>query len=396
MSHLRQVFGILHVSIREQLNGRNQLLKIHHPRADIHMKIMNVSNESTPSFSPQPPPGITTFTRTTYSILSVVAMIGNILVILVFVGNKDLLKKSYNILILSLAISDILTALLLITNPAFVLGDAFPYPTNHVIGDIFCRVLWSRAILFQLVVFSAYICLALATERWYAVVKPYKYNEVFSKKRTLVYISLVWLWSFLLCGTSLFEVAYVPTEPLNRRCKWELFLGEQPVRTIGAIIQVLFKMVLPSLTMSCLFFHMVYKAGRSTVVSAESKAQLRGKMTRMVGAACLMLIICYAPNQINYALAMAGKTRLDSELHHGLSILVFVNSCVNPFIYGFSNRNYRNGYLRIVFSACFKISGRRISNRVTDGSYCVVITVESVVESARENSAQREEHSSRE
>ena len=351
------------------------------------MVIMNVSNESTPSLSPQPPPGITTFTQTTYSILSVVATIGNILVILVFFGNKDLLKKSYNILILSLAISDVLTALLLSTNPAFVLGDAFPYPTNHIIGDIFCRVLWSRTILFQLVVFSAYICMALATERWYAVVRPYKYKEVFNKKRTLVYISLVWLWSFLLCGTSLFEVAYVPTEPLNRRCKWKLFWGKQQVRSTVAIIQVLFKMVLPCLTMLCLFLHMVYKAGRSTVATAESKAKLRGKMTRMVGAACFMLIVCYAPNQINYALAMAGKARLDSELHHGLSILVFVNSCVNPFIYGLSNKNYRNGYLRIMFSVCFKISGRINSNRVTDGSNGTAITTISMVESARENSA---------
>ena len=72
-----------------------------------------------------------------------------------------------------------MTALLLITNPAFVLGNVFPYPTNHVIGEIFCRFIWSRVILFQLVVFSAYICMALATERWYAVVRPFQYQEVF-------------------------------------------------------------------------------------------------------------------------------------------------------------------------------------------------------------------------
>ena len=139
---------------------------------------MNVSNSSTPSSS-QPLPGITNFTRFTYSILSIVAMIGNTLVILVFVENKKLLRKSYNILIRSLAVSDVMTALLLITNPAFVLGNVFPYPTNHVIGEIFCRFIWSRVILFQLVVFSAYICMALATERWYAVVRPFQYQEVF-------------------------------------------------------------------------------------------------------------------------------------------------------------------------------------------------------------------------
>ena len=346
---------------------------------------MNISNATTAAPN-QPPPGITTFTRTTYSILATVAMIGNTLVILVFVWDKKLLKKSYNMLILSLAISDVLTAFLLITNPAFVLGDAFPYPTNHVLGDIFCRVIWSRAFLFQLVVFSAYICMALATERWYAVIKPHKYSETFSQKRTLVYISLVWLWSIILCGTSLFEVAYVSSNPPNRRCKWQLYWGKQPVRGVVGIIQVLFKMVLPSLTMLFLFIHMVYKASTSTIASVESRAKLRGKMTRMVGAACIMLIVCFAPNQINYAMAMAGKTRLDTKLHHVLSLLVFVNSCLNPLIYGLSNKNYRRGYLKILLLVCPK--GRRRQNRVNDGS--ALDSWENVQETNTEETLERE------
>lgn len=326
---------------------------------------MNNSNSSA-VVPNQPPPGITTFTRTTYSILATVAILGNTLVILVFVWDKKLLKKSYNMLILSLAISDVLTAFLLITNPAFVLGDAFPYPTNHVLGDIFCRVIWSRAFLFQLVVFSAYICMALATERWYAIIKPYKYNETFNQKRTLVYIFLVWVWSVILCGTSLFEVAYVSSNQPNLRCKWQLYWGKQPVRGIIGIIQVSLKIGLPSLTMLFLFIHMVYKASTSTIASVESRAKIRGKMTRMVGAACFMLIVCFAPNQINYAMAMAGKTRLDTKLHHVLSLLVFVNSCLNPLIYGLSNKNYRRGYLKILFWGCPK--GRCRQNRVADGS----------------------------
>ena len=297
--------------------------------------------------------GRTFYTKTTNSIIALVALLGNTLVILLFVVNrKTLLKKSYNILILSLAISDVLTAFLLITNPALVLGDSFPYPTNRVLGDIFCRVIWSRAFLFQLVVFSAYICLALATERWYAVVKPHKYNETFNQKRTLVYIFLVWLWSLILCSTSFFETGYVPSNPPSLRCKWQLYWSKQPVRGIVGVVQVLFKMALPSLTMLFLFIHMVYKTRKSTVASAESRAKMRGKITKMVGAASVMLIICFAPSQTNYALAMAGKTQLGTKQHHILSILVFVNSCLNPFIYGLSNKNYRLGYRKILLSVC--------------------------------------------
>ena len=272
-------------------------------------------------------------------------------------------------LILSLAIADVLTAILLITNPAFVLGDSFPYPTSPVLGEIFCRVIWSRVFLFQLVVFSAYIFLALATERWFAVAKPLKYNVIFNKKRTLPYIFLVWLWSLILCCTALFEAKFVPSNPLTRPCKWQHFWGKQPLRTILGIIQVFFKMALPCLTMLLLFVHMVYKTSQYTVASAESRAKIRGKMTRMVGVACLMLIVCFEPNQINYALAMARKARLDSRLHHTLSLIVFVNSCLNPFIHGLTNKNYFLGYQKIFmfFICCLKT--RRGGNVIAPTPY---------------------------
>ena len=88
---------------------------------------------------------------------------------------------------------------------------------------------------------------------------------------------------------------------------------------------------------------------------------MRGKITRMVGLACLMLTVCLAPSQTNYALAMAGKAKLDNKLHHGLSLLVFINSCANPFIYVLSNRNYRLVIWKLL-SACSGRDRRNILN----------------------------------
>ena len=130
-------------------------------------------------------------------------------------------------------------------------------------------MIWSRVFLFQLVVFSVYICLALATERWYAVIAPHEYSDTFSRKRTLIYILLVWLWSLFLCCTDLVEVGYDPFFIPSRRCQWQLIWRTNSVRTIVVIVQVSLKMVFPSLTMFSLFAHMVYKANTSTVASAK-------------------------------------------------------------------------------------------------------------------------------
>ena len=317
-------------------------------------------NSSSVITSPTPPQsnavvGISTATQVTYSIICTTAILGNTLVIMVFIWDKRLLKKSYNMLILSLAIADVLTAITLITNPAFVLGDAFPYPTNPVLGEIFCRIIWSRAFIFQLVVFSAYICLALTAERWFAVLKPQSYNANFSKKRTLLYVVLSWVWSFALTCSGVIETVYSPSS--NQICEFQFYLAGSVFRTFVGVFQITMKMIFPCLVMIGLYIHMVLKTSKSPVASAESKAKLQGKITRMVGTASFILIICFAPNQIYLVLAYAGKVKLDTQVHHVLALLTFITSCVNPIIYGLSNKNYRHRYRKILFAMCPKVLG---------------------------------------
>ena len=298
------------------------------------------------------PPGITIYTQVTYSLVASVAFIGNMLVISFFWQDPKLLKKSYNILILSLAIADVLTAICLITNPGFVLGDAFPYAENQLLDKISCFVIWSRVFLFQLAIFSVYICLALATERWYAVVKPMKYQSTFNKKNTLLYIASSWAWSLILFTSGFFQVGYVASNPRNRRCKWLANWADPLTRKILAVIQVLLRMGFPCVTMLALYAHMLYKTRKPSVASAESRAKMRGNITRMIAATCTTLIIFLAPSQINFALAMTGASRLDTKFHHVLSLLVFVSSCVNPFIYGLSNKSYQHGFRRFLCPFC--------------------------------------------
>ena len=190
--------------------------------------------------------GISAATQVTYSIICTIAILGNALVIMVFVWDKKLLKKSYNLLILSLAIADVLTAITLITNPGFVLGDSFPVSTNPVLGEIFCRVIWSRAFIFQLVVFSVYLSLALTTERWFAVVKPQKYCAFFSKKRILIYVVSSWVWSFALTCSGVIEKSYNPSA---NKCEHKTYLRGYLFRPLVGSFQVLMKVFVPCLVM---------------------------------------------------------------------------------------------------------------------------------------------------
>ena len=116
---------------------------------------------------------------TAYIVLSSVALFGNTLVILVFVFDRRLLKKSYNILILSLAVSDVLSAVIVIMTHV---ANHYFLPSNPVYGAIFCKLIATFFFPWQLLFFSVYICLLLSVERWIAIVKPHKYSSIFRRK----------------------------------------------------------------------------------------------------------------------------------------------------------------------------------------------------------------------
>ena len=285
-----------------------------------------------------------------YYVISAVAFIGNTLVILVFVLDKKLLKKSYKNLILSLAIADVLTAISLITNVAFVLDNAI----HPILGELFCRLIWNRFLPYQLVIFSLYICLVLSVERWFAVVKPQKYSDIFSMRRVIGYIFASWAWSLLISSTALFGTTYSPSRQM---CEFQILLKGSVARVLLGIFQVTMMMFFPCLVMIGLYIHMFLTVRGSAVASAASKAKLRGTITRMVAVIYIMLIIFFAPFQIFLVLSFAGKTKLCSKAHHAVSTLTYVSICVNPVIYGLSNKNYRQGYKKILFAVCPRVFG---------------------------------------
>ena len=296
-----------------------------------------------------------TKSQITNCILSIFGIFANTLTILVFVLDRQLLKTSYNVFIICLAIADVLTSILLLTSPGFGLGDLYPPPTNVVLGEIFCRVFWSRVFLFQLVFFSVYITLLLTIERWVAVVKPSKYHMAFRGKRLAGYIVICWIWSFILDGIVLIDANFEPNNSSsNDICVLRFVFSGSFSRTFQLVFTIFFKMLFPWFSMIVLYVHMIVTTNNSPVASAERKAKLRGKMTRMVGIMACNLLISFLPNQVFYFFAVTGKAQIDSPLHHFTAFLLFTTICSNPFIYGISNSNYRQRYKKLLFSVCFK------------------------------------------
>ena len=285
-------------------------------------------------------------------IISSLAFFGNSLVCALFSKNKILLKKSYNVFLLILAITDFLTAFAVLVSSVVFLTGLFPGDSNAIVSEIFCRAFWSGWILFTLSDASMYICLVLTYKRWCAVVKPLSYQTNFEKRRlvgTYVAILFIALFSTL---PRLFEVSYDEQHLESLCCTWKPISGTK--RQYMALIQFALNIAFPLGVMIGIYCHILYKTrlGKNRVLPSDRALRNRQGRTRMVRIALLFMLSCWMPYQVLYVLSMLGVTQLSSITYHWTTALVFVSSCVNPFIYGVTNHTYRRGYFEIALGCC--------------------------------------------
>ena len=124
------------------------------------------------------------------------------------------------------------------------------------------------------------------------------------------------------------------------------------------------RIIFPCLLMIGLYIPMFVKTTNSPAASAESEAKLRGKMTRMIAATSVILFIILVPSQVSLLLIIAGKVEFGSPIHNATSLFTFITTCINPFICGLSNANYRHRCRKILFSMCPRAlgEGARVEN----------------------------------
>lgn len=87
----------------------------------------------------------------------------------------------------------------------------------------------------------------------------------------------------------------------------------------------------------------------------EKRLKRTTKIVKMLVAVVLLYAICLLPNQVVWLWYEFGSgaswPHLDKFLTFG-SIMVYVNSCVNPILYAGMNDEFRKGFVRILKCHC--------------------------------------------
>ena len=307
------------------------------------------------------------FLRLSFSVIVFCTITGSLLVCAVNIRNKGMLKSPYNVNIFHLAITDLLVSIVIFLTPGFIFQKIPAWPEGTLSGEIFCRVISSHFLTFSTATTSVYITVALAIERWYAVVRPLQYRVKFHKKRLICEVFIIWASSLCVNALLLFEVKYNPKEEPYERCKVTQipFLNAPTIMLLG-VAQFLFKFLVPFVVTCILYFHVLRETHRSRVMNSRIGANMRNNITRMAAVSTLVLALCWLPNQVYYACFAFDLVTMNTPVHFTTIVIALFNPCLNPFIFAFHSAQYRAGFRNLF---CGKSADDKLKRNMRLGKF---------------------------
>ncbi|XP_020900019.1 melatonin receptor type 1A-like [Exaiptasia diaphana] len=317
---------------------------------------MNYSSSSQAMFLPIPPTsiGILILEVAVLLIIDIAAFAGNLLVCLAYRNQR--LRTGTNVYIIALAVTDILAAT--ITVP-MTLGSIMK--GKWAFGVLGCQI---QGFFAHFLIYTSMYTLALtAVNRYFRIVKTKYYKTVFGGRRPLILIALVLVFVGL----------FVSIPPL---LGWARFQFEPGVAlymcilefntTTGSItflLLVLMFFVILSMSLIIASYVEVSRAMRQHKLNLQATVMNRRrianvsveeiKITRTLFILVMAFIVCWIPV---YSVVSIIRSGLGGSLTNTGSLittyLIFLSSAINPYIYAFNHRTFRNEFKRILKKGC--------------------------------------------
>uniref|UniRef100_A0A8C1AK54 Trace amine associated receptor 14a n=1 Tax=Cyprinus carpio carpio TaxID=630221 RepID=A0A8C1AK54_CYPCA len=262
--------------------------------------------------------------------VSLLTVFGNLLVI-ISVSHFKQLHTPANILILSLAVSDLLVGL-------FVM----PFHLSWLIescwisGPVMCSVF--SFVTFQATSVSVHTVALIAVDRFLALSSPFLYSEKISP--TVICIATIFNWLFSLLYN--FTLLYVNGNFTDVMCPGKcLYIVDE----VSSLVDLIVVFLMPCTLIIILYTHVFVIAKKhATAIRAlqihnrteSSKNRVSDKSERKaafaLGILVFVFLLCLLPYYI-FSLTNFLKDDSFSNVINSVLVLFYLNSSINPLIY---------------------------------------------------------------
>lgn len=297
-----------------------------------------------------------------YIIIITAAICGNVLVCLAILLNQRL-RKTTNYFIFSLAISDLMTASF--SMPFDVQAVLQPFGWNN--GEFACNF-WAFIYLIAAPT-SILNLMAVSMDRYQAISSPLRYYDKMRPRRALAIIATIWMYSLTFTVVGLVGWPFYEHSVNSGMC----FFNIHPYYSVASSAV---NFISPTVVM-CVIYFKVYQIASahahritkqevsSSVASCSNEDSVnitseKKKIKRNIKAAKTIAIIvsaflfCWMPLTLMSTVTALCKdcTSLNfevfAEVFQALLALAYLNSALNPILYSFLNREFREAFKKLL------------------------------------------------
>lgn len=280
-------------------------------------------------------------------VLALVILAGNTLTCVIFLSTKQLRQQYMNIFLVSLAVSDILMASMVVPGYTSFCAGCKPYLSSNT-----CWILaQTKDLVFSSSFFSL---LAITYDRYLAVLCPLQYGSKMTKKKVTCMIIAIWVFPALIATA--------------RNIWWHTQTQEKAkaINKVYNVILVFLLVMLPAVIMAlvnAMIVRAIQTQKRKTFPLRElssanqefsceetrTATSRKRKGSIACAAVVLVFVLSWIPRSVYNFAYVFGRADLVTPLLVKLSMFfLLLQSCVNPFIYTFYRADFRQAAKRLL------------------------------------------------
>mgnify|MGYP002804097964 CR=1 FL=1 len=290
-------------------------------------------------------------------ILIILSISGNLLICSAFIIQPRLRKALY-LPVLSLAIADVLCGL--IAMPSYL-------AKKHVFGgkkeQVVCDI--SRYSYFVTEYASVFSLTVISVDRALAIIRPLKYKTTVTSPRMKVVLACTWFWAIVVSALPFFwksvdnDGCYF--RPTN---EWSIavIMGNVLLPFL-AILVCQFSIYVIAIKHAIIIgkqrnisrLHRSGSTPRTEAWAVERKATI--SLSIVIG----LFILCWGPSSLYYFLQKVNPEYFEGTFgdqegtfNAVVKLLTFANSCFNPIVYSWMNRDFRQAFMRVLYRKKYK------------------------------------------
>lgn len=271
-------------------------------------------------------------------IISLSACVGNVFILLVVYRNPRLRDPS-NFYIISLALSDVF-----IGAAAMPLTCSSVLAGQWVLGSSAC---WFQASLATMLGSTSLITLTLVSvNRYFKVVQPNKYRNLFSSRSIAASVVVSWCATAAVPLSLYLDHANVEFHPGHEVC---VFIFSTASQWLLAVITV-FSAILPYQIIFFCYYKIWRHIRHHNILMSNSQVNTEEvRLTYLLACVLGGFTFCFTPYSIMTMIdAFMEQFSLPRQVYFFGTVMIGLASCINPVIYAARNKDFRREFGKLI------------------------------------------------